>query len=548
MDLREYERVKFELAEILRAAAIVLRESRPEIQSPFSDLYARLAEDRFNLVVVGRFSRGKSSLMNAMLHTESLPTGIVPLTSVITTVSYGSAERAYIEHEGWSIPEEIRLEALPQYVTQQGNPGNQKRVVVARVELPAELLRRGFHFVDTPGLGSAIIENTRTTERFLPQADAFMLVTSFDSPLSEEELKILRGTAGSTSHLFLVLNKRDTVSSEEQSQALRHLEEQAETVFHGNTPRIFSVSARDGIEATRTQDSALWAESGLPELVNALTTFLLTEKQERFLLRMCERVAEALRDVPNSRDRLAQLRAVRQRVELTQPQVSAAVVESVSEDRAIFTECPVCDRIEREMYDYLCQYQYDVGTRSEAQQKLAERSGLCAFHTWQYDAIASPHGTCLGFSPLLERVSSRMREAADASDKDRIVAELGTLQATSAGCELCNTHRDIERAGVTGFASTVTTGDGAASRRFSGLCLRHLELVVRSIDSIESIRAVIAQEARLLQLVSDDMRRYALKHDGVRRYMASGEELAAARRGLTIVAGHRNVGGLWRTG
>jgi hypothetical protein len=72
-------------------------------------------------------------------------------------------------------------------------------------------------------------------------------------------------------------------------------------------------------------------------------------------------------------------------------------------------------------------------------------------------------------------------------------------------------------------------------------------LVVRSIDSIESIRAVLLQEARLLQLVSDDMRRYALKRDGVRRYMASDEELAAARRGLTIVAGHRNIGGLWRS-
>ncbi|HVZ07548.1 hypothetical protein [Rhodopila sp.] len=55
--------------------------------------------------------------MNAMLHTESLPTGIVPLTSVITTVSYGSTERAYIEREGWGIPEEIRLDALPNYVT-----------------------------------------------------------------------------------------------------------------------------------------------------------------------------------------------------------------------------------------------------------------------------------------------------------------------------------------------------------------------------------------------------------------------------------------------
>jgi predicted GTPase len=57
------------------------------------DLFARLAEDRFNLAVVGRFSRGKSSLMNAILGSERLRTGVVPLTSVITTVTYGSQER-----------------------------------------------------------------------------------------------------------------------------------------------------------------------------------------------------------------------------------------------------------------------------------------------------------------------------------------------------------------------------------------------------------------------------------------------------------------------
>jgi len=37
------------------------------------------AEDRFNLVVVGRLSRGKTSLMNAIMGTDRLPTGMVPL-------------------------------------------------------------------------------------------------------------------------------------------------------------------------------------------------------------------------------------------------------------------------------------------------------------------------------------------------------------------------------------------------------------------------------------------------------------------------------------
>lgn len=49
----------------------------------------RLAQDRFNLVTVGRFSRGKSSLMNALLETNRLPMGVVPITSVITMVQHG---------------------------------------------------------------------------------------------------------------------------------------------------------------------------------------------------------------------------------------------------------------------------------------------------------------------------------------------------------------------------------------------------------------------------------------------------------------------------
>jgi hypothetical protein len=54
---------------------------------------SRLAEDRFTVVVAGRFNRGKSSLMYAVLGMDRLPTGIVPRASVITNVRYGTSER-----------------------------------------------------------------------------------------------------------------------------------------------------------------------------------------------------------------------------------------------------------------------------------------------------------------------------------------------------------------------------------------------------------------------------------------------------------------------
>ena len=172
MNLQEYERVKFELAEILRTVAW-----DPAQLLRRRNLFARLAEDRFNLAVVGRFSRGKSSLMNAILGSERLPTGVVPLTSVITTVTYGSQERVTLHFRGTSLFEDIRLDELPAYITERGNPGNRRGIEVAEVQLTAAILRHGFHFIDTPGMGSSIIENTRTTEAFIPEADALILVS-----------------------------------------------------------------------------------------------------------------------------------------------------------------------------------------------------------------------------------------------------------------------------------------------------------------------------------------------------------------------------------
>jgi hypothetical protein len=124
-----------------------------------------------------------------------LPTGMLPLTSVITSVAYGSHEKLEIVFEGGAHRYRLPLEQLSDYVTERGNPGNWHRVRVAQISMPAEILRRGFQFVDSPGLGSASVDNSRTTQAFLPEADAVMLVSGFDGPLSEEEQALVSKSA-----------------------------------------------------------------------------------------------------------------------------------------------------------------------------------------------------------------------------------------------------------------------------------------------------------------------------------------------------------------
>lgn len=545
MNLAEYERAKFELAAILRAAHAIQHRENPEVENPFTDLFARLAEDRFNLVVVGRFNRGKTSLMNALLRTGRLPTGIVPLTSVITTVGYGSVERAYIERENWSMAQEISIDKLPEFITQERNPGNELGVAVARVELPAELLRRGFYFVDTPGLGSSIVENTRTTQRFLPQADAFVLVTSYDSPLSVEELRVLGGTARSPVQIFLVVNKQDAVGQADRALVLEHVRDQAARELGANAGRIFSISAKDAVEANIEGDAAKLAASGIPELSDAISRYLLGRKQQDFLIGMCDRIDSSLAAVPDADELRRRIEAVRRRLATTGDAADALAPDAETEEADRFSSCRICARIERSVYDFLCRYQYDVYADERVQAELAALGGLCAYHTWQYEAVASPNGTCAGFAGTVERLAGRLSDLADSRP---LFANDVELAMPSGECVVCTVRADAERRSIEELALALSRPVPADRLRFPGLCIEHLGMVVRSLGPGELAADAVRIEAAMLLRLSEDMRRFAIKHEGLRRQLTSAEERTAAWRALSMLAGHADVNGPRRSG
>jgi Dynamin family len=289
---------------------------------------------------------------------------------------------------------------------------------MAEVQLPVELLRRGFYFVDTPGLGSPIAANTRTTEEFLPEADALVLVTSYESPLSEEELRTLRSAA--SRRIFVVVNKQDLVSHTEREDVLRYLHEQLDGLFGNEGPRIFSVSARDGLDAKKTRNAERLTASGIPALEEALVRFLIEEKSTEFLLRMCERIAGLIRELPPDAHRsdvsdridalsrrIAGMR--RERAARTTPIVPGASGEGTEPQ---LPPCEICAHVGRRLFDFLTTFQYDIIFNAESQQRVAERGGLCSFHTWQYQSIASPHGTCVGYAHILDRLAAELRNLA----------------------------------------------------------------------------------------------------------------------------------------
>jgi GTP-binding protein EngB required for normal cell division len=549
MNLQDYEQKKFAIAEILRSASLVAPSDARQWQERLRELFARLAEDRFNLVVVGRFNRGKSSLMNAMIGSDRLPVGIIPLTSVLTTVTYGTTERVILKFNERILTQEVPIEALHQYVTQAGNPGNARGIKMAEVQLRAEILRRGFYFVDTPGLGSAILENTRTTEAFFPEADAFVVVSSYESPISEEEIRFFRDASSSPRRIFVVINKQDTLSAHERKLILSYVRQQLATIFGENLPQLFSVSANEGLEAKLRLNSSRLVESGIPALERALLNFLLVEKNDQFLLQMCGRIAALINDLPTNSEktRLSKaISALRDNLGRRDPAI-------MSVDSADFTQspatpplqqlqsCEICAQSKDVLWQFECTYQYEISTNPDAQRRFAESGGLCSFHTWQYEAVASPYGICNAYPILLDRVAAWLRTNGENALLDTARKELEPpVPTTTDHCALCNVRARAESEAIAAVVKRFSEDSAATLRTLSAICIPHLAMLVNALENPDHIWKLLNQEASLIERLSEDMKRFALKRDG-RRVLETKEEMTAAGRALLLLAGHQNV-------
>jgi GTP-binding protein EngB required for normal cell division len=199
----------------------------------------RLASGELTVLIAGQFKRGKSTLINALLGEEILPTGVLPLTSVATMIHFGERRRAIVGfRDGGST--EIVLPDLSRYVSEKENPENRLGVAHVDVEVPAAILG-GVRLVDTPGIASTFAHNTETARAALREADAAVLVVGPEPPIGEAELAFAKEVRDAAERLFVVLNKVDMLPGRE-AELIEFTAQQLRKAL-GFTPRIFALSA-----------------------------------------------------------------------------------------------------------------------------------------------------------------------------------------------------------------------------------------------------------------------------------------------------------------
>jgi ribosome biogenesis GTPase A len=234
------------------------------------DEVARLRERLDAMVVrvllVGEAKRGKSTLGNALLGREVLPSGVRPVTAITTTITQGSPERIAVRFQDGR-KDDHPLDELAAFVTEKANPANARGVAAVTVFL-AELPLRRAVLVDTPGVGSVLAHNTDEAHEAMDAMDVAVFVLTADPPISGSERELLELTRAHAVRTFVVLNKADRLSPAELAEARDFVAEVTKV------SDVIVCSARSGLDARLAGDQVDFAASGVGILLEALNTRL----------------------------------------------------------------------------------------------------------------------------------------------------------------------------------------------------------------------------------------------------------------------------------
>lgn len=170
-----------------------------------------------DVAVLGQFKSGKSSLLNALVASDLLPVGVLPVTTVVTRLSAGERCAARVTFLDGRV-EPVAVEAIADFVAETRNPGNRRQVACVDLQTPALSDFDGLRLVDTPGLGSILAHNTQSTQDWLPHVAVALVVVSADRPFADEDRRLLADVRRHAPRVAIILSKVDLLSESQREE------------------------------------------------------------------------------------------------------------------------------------------------------------------------------------------------------------------------------------------------------------------------------------------------------------------------------------------
>lgn len=161
-------------------------------------VHERLRRTTVDIAFVGRFSNGKSTLVNALVGRDVLPVARMPKTGVTCMIQAGASDAATVQYrDGGSKRIAFYSTAIERYTsltTSRGEARDLSGVERVDLEVAGVAIPSGTRWFDTPGIGDKPDEAERSqrSKQTADQADVLVVVLHSEQALGLEEQRYLR--------------------------------------------------------------------------------------------------------------------------------------------------------------------------------------------------------------------------------------------------------------------------------------------------------------------------------------------------------------------
>lgn len=180
-----------------------------------------LWKGEFSIAVVGEFSAGKSTFLNALMGEKLLPSFTKETTATINFLRHsdkaenGEAGRVYYNNGDKKVLEKADAETISRYVSTNSSENVAQNINRLDLYLDSKFLEGNVTLVDTPGLNGVAEGHKEITQQQIERSSAGIFMFNANQPGSKTDFEFLADLRKHVQNVFLVLNQIDCIKETE---------------------------------------------------------------------------------------------------------------------------------------------------------------------------------------------------------------------------------------------------------------------------------------------------------------------------------------------
>ncbi len=236
------------------------------------------------IAVIGQFSSGKSTFLNALLGQDILPSGLTPVTAKAVRLKFAKMPLLSVKFINGS--ESLLASSDLAELNKLG-----EQISGMTLYAPSEILKE-INFIDTPGLNSLRDADTKETKNTLKKVSGAIWLSLANNAAKASELESIKEILKANDlKAICLINQKDKLSEEELESLLKHARQTYGELFED----IIAISSKQALLGITNNDKSLLEASNFNEALKAIKECFLDKSfKENFIKVRAKKIVKLL--------------------------------------------------------------------------------------------------------------------------------------------------------------------------------------------------------------------------------------------------------------